>query len=224
MSYRLIIFDWDGTLLDSTGHIVNSMQQAARDLSWRLPEDREVKDIIGLGLPEAIRTLFPRSTDDDVQVLRSNYARHFMDEKQDTSCFFPGVPDLLHRLHESGFLLGLATGKARPGLERVWGIYQVGHYFHASRCSDECPSKPHPAMVLELLDTLAVAPKEAILVGDTCFDLGMAQAAGVAGVGVRYGAQPPAVLEEYEPLALVDHLDELMPLLGLEHDNTETVL
>ncbi len=224
MNYRLIIFDWDGTLLNSTDQIVNSMQQAARDLSWRLPEEREVKDIIGLGLPEAIRTLFPGSTDDDVQLLRSNYARHFMDEDQATSCFFPGVPDVLHRLHDAGFLLGLATGKSRPGLERIWSTHQVGHYFHASRCSDECHSKPHPAMVLELLDTLSVAPEEAVVVGDTCFDLGMAQAAGVAGVGVRYGAQPPAVLERYEPLVLVDHLDELMPLLGLEHDNTETVL
>jgi phosphoglycolate phosphatase len=224
MSYRLIIFDWDGTLLDSTGHIVNSVQRAARDLNWQLPDNRAVKDIIGLGLPEAIRALFPDSTEDDVRALRSNYARHFMDENQDTSCFFAGVPDLLHRLHESGFLLGLATGKARPGLERVWRKHRVGHFFHASRCSDECPSKPDPGMVLELLETLSVAPGEAVLVGDTRFDLDMAQSAGVAGVGVRYGAHPPAVLEQSQPLALVDDLGELMPLLGLEHDNTETVL
>lgn len=224
MSYRLIIFDWDGTLLDSTGHIVHSMRQAALDLDWRVPEVDEVNRIIGLGLPEAIRALFPGSTEDDVQALRTTYARHFMDEKQDTSRFFPGAPELLHHLHQSGFLLGLATGKARPGLERVWRTHRVGHYFHASRCSDESQSKPHPAMVLELLETLSVAPEEAVMVGDTGFDLDMARAAGVDRVGVRYGAHPASVLEQYEPLALVDHLDELMPLLGLEHNETETVL
>lgn len=224
MRYRLIIFDWDGTLLNSTDHIVTSMQHAARDLGWRVPEADEVKNIIGLGLPEAIRTLFPGSTEDDIHELRANYARHFMDEAQDTSRFFPGVPELLHRLHQSGFLLGLATGKARPGLERVWRTHRVGHYFHASRCSDESQSKPHPAMVFELLETLSVAPDEALMVGDTGFDLDMARAAGVDRVGVRYGAHPASVLEQYEPLALVDHLDELMPVLGLEHNNTERVL
>lgn len=224
MSYRLIIFDWDGTLLDSTGHIVRSMRQAALDLDWHVPAEDEVKNIIGLGLPEAIRSLFPGSTEDDVHELRANYARHFMDEDQDTSRFFPGVPELLHHLHQSGFLLGLATGKARPGLERVWRTHRVGHYFHASRCSDESQSKPHPAMVLELLETLSVAPEEAVMVGDTGFDLEMARAANVDRVGVRYGAHPASVLEQYEPLALMDHLDELMPLLGLEHNDTETVL
>jgi len=224
MSYRLIIFDWDGTLLDSTGHIVYSMRRAARDLDWRVPEADEVRRIIGLGLPEAIRSLFPDSTEDDVQALRTNYARHFMDEEQDTSRFFPGVPELLHHLHGSGFLLGLATGKARPGLERVWRSHRVGHYFHASRCSDEAPSKPDPAMVLELLETLSVEPEQALMVGDTGFDLEMARAAGVDRVGVRYGAHPASVLERYDPLALVDHLEQLMPLLGLEHNDTETLV
>lgn len=222
MTYRLVIFDWDGTLLDSTGHIVASMQRAAAELDWRIPADREVNQVIGLSLPEAIRTLFPDIDDDRLDVFRQGYAAHFTDESRDTSRFFEGAPELLQGLHQSGYLLGLATGKARPGLERVWRTFRIGHYFHASRCSDESRSKPHPAMVQELLETLSVPAREAVVVGDTRFDLDMARAAGVDAVGVRYGAHPPELLEQARPRALVDSLHDLKPLLGLTTVDTET--
>lgn len=224
MSYRLVIFDWDGTLLDSTGQIVTSMRYAAEQLQWRLPEPGEVRSIIGLGLPEAIRTLFPGADDEAVAALRAHYAHHFTDPVNDTSRFFPGAPELLAELHQGGFFLAVATGKARAGLQRVWQTHAVGHYFHASRCVDETHSKPHPAMVRELLAELSVDPGEALMIGDTSFDLDMARSAGVDAVGVRFGAHPPARLAASDPMTLIDELHELRPLLGLPRAEMETSL
>jgi phosphoglycolate phosphatase len=206
---------WDGTVMDSTGRIVSCMQLAALDLELPSLADPVVCSIIGLGLPEAIATLYPQLDDAGIVAMRDRYAFHFIAAEQTPSALYPGAEQVLTHLRESGFKLAVATGKSRKGLQRVWGNTGLDRYFHASRCADESQSKPHPAMVLELLEAMAVPPERAVVVGDTTFDLEMARAAGVDRIGVSYGAHPVEQLLPCEPLAVIDRLDHLLPLVGL---------
>jgi phosphoglycolate phosphatase len=224
---RLVIFDWDGTLMDSTGRIVECMQRAAADLSLAILPGEEVRGIIGLGLPEAIRTLYPHIDDDGIEAMRARYAHHFVEAEATPSAFFPGAIEVLETLRAEQRLLAVATGKSRKGLERIWQAHGWSRYFHASRCSDESGSKPHPAMIHELLEELSVAPHEAVVVGDTSFDLEMAAAAGVDAVAVSYGAHPPERLQPYGPLAMLERIDDLLTVLGhtaRPRHKTETAL
>ncbi len=212
--YDLVIFDWDGTVMDSTGRIVSCMQLAALDLELPSLADPVVCSIIGLGLPEAIATLYPQLDDAGIVAMRDRYAFHFIAAEQTPSALYPAAEQVLTHLRESGFKLAVATGKSHKGLQRVWGNTGLDRYFHASRCADESQSKPPPAMVLELLETMAVPPERAVVVGDTTFDLEMARAAGVDRIGVSYGAHPVEQLLPGEPLAVIDRLDQLLPLVG----------
>ncbi|GAA5128604.1 HAD-IA family hydrolase [Alloalcanivorax gelatiniphagus] len=213
--YDLVIFDWDGTVMDSTARIVQCMHLAGADLALPLLDDDAVRGIIGLGLPEAIRTLYPDLDDHGVGRMRDCYASHFVAAERVPSPLYPGALDTLAALRDAGLLLAVATGKSRKGLDRVWAGSGLGHWFHASRCADESVSKPAPAMVEELLAELAVRPERALVVGDTAFDLEMARAAGVDRVGVSYGAHPVARLTPSLPLAVIDALPELLPLIGI---------
>lgn len=216
MSYDLVIFDWDGTVMDSTARIVTCMHDAARDLSLPALEDEQVRGIIGLGLPEAILTLYPFLDEVMVTTMRERYAHHFVLAERSPSVPYPGARDTLLALREQGMQLAVATGKSRKGLDRVWTNTGLGALFHASRCADESRSKPHPAMVLELLEELRVAPERALMVGDTTFDLDMAEAAGVDRVAVSYGAHTPERLRQRSPRAMIDALPQLLPLIGVE--------
>lgn len=215
MNYDLVIFDWDGTVMDSTGRIVSCMQLAAVDLGLPSLPDETVRGIIGLGLPEAIGTLYPVLDGGGIESMRERYAFHFIAAEATPSALYPGAESLLTGLREAGMKLAVATGKSRKGLQRVWGNTGLDRYFHASRCADESHSKPHPAMVLELLEEMAVPAQRAIVVGDTTFDLDMARAAGVDRVAVSYGAHPVEKLLPCEPLAVIDRLHHLLPVLGL---------
>jgi len=215
VNYDLVIFDWDGTVMDSTGRIVSCMQLAAGDLGLPSLPDEVVRSIIGLGLPEAIGTLYPVLDGGGIESMRERYAFHFIAAEATPSALYPGAESLLTELRDTGLKLAVATGKSRKGLQRVWGNTGLDRYFHASRCADESQSKPHPAMVLELLEAMAVPPERAVVVGDTTFDLEMARAAGVDRIGVSYGAHPVEQLLPCEPLAVIDRLDHLLPLVGL---------
>jgi len=215
MKYDLVIFDWDGTVMDSTGRIVSCMHAAARDLALPALADDQVCGIIGLGLPEAIASLYPVLDAAGVELMRDRYAFHFIEAESTPSALYPGAEEVLAQLRGQGLKLAVATGKSRKGLQRVWGNTGLDRYFHASRCADESHSKPHPAMVLELLEELAVPAQRAIVVGDTTFDLEMARAAGVDRVAVSYGAHPVEKLLPCEPLAVIDRLHHLLPVLGL---------
>lgn len=215
MKYQLVIFDWDGTVMDSTGRIISCMQLAALDVGLPSLADEAVRSIIGLGLPEAIRALYPQLDDAGVEAMRERYAWHFIAAEQTPSALYPGAEAVLTQLRAAGVKLAVATGKSRKGLARVWGNTGLDRYFHASRCADESHSKPHPAMVIELLEEMAVAPERAVVVGDTSFDLEMARAAGVDRVAVSYGAHPLERLLPCEPLAVIDHLEHLLPVLGM---------
>jgi len=216
MAYQLVIFDWDGTVMDSTGRIIACMHQAGADLCLPVLEDDAVREIIGLGLPEALRTLYPGIGDRDPERMRERYAVHFVAAEASPSRLYPGARETLAALRAAGLRLAVATGKSRKGLDRVWASSGLGDSFDASRCADETHSKPHPAMVTELLTELGVAPERALVVGDTSFDLQMARDAGVDRVAVSYGAHPVDRLMNFHPLAVIDALPQLLPLLGVD--------
>jgi len=216
MAYQLVIFDWDGTVMDSTGRIIACMHQAGADLCLPVLEDDAVREIIGLGLPEALRTLYPGIGDRDLERMRERYAVHFVTAEASPSRLYPGARETLAALRAAGLRLAVATGKSRKGLDRVWASSGLGDSFDASRCADETHSKPHPAMVTELLTELGVAPERALVVGDTSFDLQMARDAGVDRVAVSYGAHPVDRLMNFHPLAVIDALPQLLPLLGVD--------
>ena len=208
--YQLLIFDWDGTLADSIGRIVESMRLAARACDLELRTDEEIKGIIGLGLPEAIRALYPEVR--DPQVLRRVqllYGEHYLALESQPSALFPGVVESLEAFRSAGYRLAVATGKTRRGLDRVLASYGWLDYFDVTRCADETASKPDPRMLREILSHCRVSPGGALMVGDSAFDLQMARQAGMGAVAVGYGAQPLDMLRLYEPCLAIESFLEL---------------
>lgn len=210
--FHLLVFDWDGTLTDSADHIVASMQAACDDFGLRLLNPAEVKYIIGLGFREALAHLLPELSPDDYPQMVERYRHHFLSQRASIPVF-PGVNETLHDLHQAGFLLAVATGKSRKGLNRDLQETGLGRYFHASRCADECISKPHPGMLLELIEEMGVSAEKTLMIGDTTHDLQMAKNAGVASLAVSYGAHPKQSLIELSPFACLDDIRELLPWL-----------
>lgn len=207
----LFIFDWDGTLSDSKAKITKAMQLAAQDMGWNPLDDHHIHNIIGLGLPEAIQTLYPDVDLINRQRLRDAYAVHFL--SLDEACpsdFFPGVLDTLHRLKADGHILTIATGKSRKGLDRILGVLGVAEFFHATRCADETASKPDPLMLSELLAEFNVAAHEAVMIGDTEYDMEMARRLGMPRIAVSYGAHHIERLHSYEPELCLDEFDQLL--------------
>lgn len=206
--FELIIFDWDGTLMDSAATIVDCIQAACAELGLTVPSREAASHIIGLGLKDALTRLLPDLPTEQYPRLVEAYRRHYLARDMHIP-LFPGAVDLLADLHARGHLLAVATGKARRGLERAFRHSGLGRYFHASRTADETFSKPHPAMIVELLEELEVAADRALMVGDTSHDLLMARNAGVAALAAGYGAHPAASLHEYAPLAVCPTFAEL---------------
>ncbi len=207
--FDLIVFDWDGTLMDSEAKIVRCMTNAALDTGVADPGAAAIRDIIGLGLDEAIKVLFP-----DVEVARrdlivARYREHFVHLDDTATDLFPGVSEGLDTLKRAGYLLAVATGKARRGLERVLDQTGTAHLFSATRCADEAFSKPHPQMLQYLLDQTGTPPERALMVGDTVYDLEMARNAYVPGLAVSYGVHSRARLMDYAPLACLDSFAEV---------------
>lgn len=213
LKYKAIAFDWDGTLVDSVDHIVKSMKSAGDKMSLAALSDESVRNIIGLGMEEAIRTLYPAISDAEIIVFRSHYSDAFFSTEVGVTHLFPSADRLLKELSEGGFLLAVATGKSRRGLDLALNSTGLKQYFSIERCADEAKSKPHPLMLHQIMDALNVESHELLMVGDTDFDMEMAQRAGVDRIGVSFGAQPIARLEKYEPLGVIDSLNELKSYL-----------
>lgn len=206
--YDLIVFDWDGTLMDSTAVIAGSIQAACRDLGLTVPDDEAARHVIGLGLSQALRYAVPDAPESLYEPLVERYRHHFL--AQDRAIpLFAGARETLAELHEAGYWLAVATGKSRMGLDRALESTGLKQYFHATRTADQTFSKPHPAMLLELMEELAVSAERALMIGDTTHDMQMAQNAKVDAVAVGYGAHPPEQLQELNPLALVQDFAEL---------------
>lgn len=198
MKYELIVFDWDGTLIDSAGTIVQCIQDAARDLGIAVPDRERASHVIGLGLHDSLRYAVPSLPAERYTEFSLAYRRHFL-ARQDAMLLFPGIVELLEELRAQR-RLAIATGKSRKGLERSLEVSDLKRFFSGSRCADETQSKPHPAMLLELMEEFSVANTRTLMIGDTSHDLEMARAAGVDALAVSYGAHPEHGLRACGPL------------------------
>jgi len=205
---RLLVFDWDGTLVDSTRAISRAMQYAARDLDLEVPSDRQASHVIGLGLHEALRLAVPGLPSARLPEFVDRYRHHYLARDAGLAPF-EGIDSLLAELRHCGVMLAVATGKSRVGLDRALDQMQWRPYFESSRCADEGEPKPHPWMLRDLCDELEVAAEQVVMVGDTTHDLSMAKAAGCRAIAVTYGAHPRDVLLQEPSVAVVDHVPDL---------------
>ena len=206
--FRLIVFDWDGTLADSTRLIAHSMQQACRAIGAPVPDDVRARHVIGLGLVDALRYVAPTVPPERYQELAGYYRDSYVARESEIP-LFDGVRELLDELEADGFLLAVATGKGRAGLDRALAQQGLAHRFIATRCADEGFPKPHPDMLLHLMERAGVDPGTTLMIGDTSHDLELARNAGVAAVAVAWGAHPAAGLADFGALATVHSVAEL---------------
>lgn len=212
MSYPVFIFDWDGTLVDSESHIVSSLAYAAEQLALPNLGHDKYKDIIGLGMREALESLYPDLSDKDVERMRAAYAEFFFRTEMTEKNLFEGVIDTLSQLRDRGANLAVATGKSRNGLNLALKATGLGQYFDIERCADETRSKPHPMMLEEIINYYGVSQKECVMVGDTVYDLEMAGRIGMDAIGVSYGVHAVERLSSFDPRAIIDRFSELVVL------------
>ncbi len=212
--FDLLVFDWDGTLMDSAAAIAESLQAACAELGVPVPDDKRARYVIGLGLTDALAYAVPDLEPSQYPRLLDLYRRHFLRRDGGTT-LFDGAADMIRELHDCGFLLAVATGKSRRGLDRALQETGLAGYFHATRCADEGFSKPHPGMLQAVMDALTAGPDATVMIGDTTHDLEMAGAAGVASVAVTYGAHEKMALSACKPLAMLDEIQGLRDWLLL---------
>ncbi len=212
---ELVIFDWDGTLMDSEEVIVHAMLGAIGDLGLESRSHSEISNIIGLGLNEAVTTLYPGTDEAFAQQVADGYRAHFFGTSQGRDDLFPGVEDLLDGLKRDGVMIAVATGKSRRGLGLVLEETGLDNLFHSTRCADETCSKPDPQMVNEILHELQIEREAALMVGDTEYDLVMAQRAGIPSIGVCYGVHSAERLQRHGPIACVESIAAIREILPL---------
>jgi len=206
--FDLIVFDWDGTLMDSTAAIVRSIQSAAKDLGLPIPDNKSAAYVIGLGLHEAMQVAMPGLDPKMYPRMVERYRYHYLSRDQDLT-LFDGVREMLADLSQQGYFLAVATGKSRVGLHRALEATKLTSLFDATRCADETFSKPHPAMLQELTRELGQDMKRTVMIGDTTHDLQMARNAGATGIAVHYGAHPEQELLALDPVFAAHSVQEL---------------
>lgn len=207
-AYELIVFDWDGTLMDSTHVIAASLQAACADVGVAVPSEADARYVIGLGLEDTFNHVAPGLDADGRRRLSERYRHHFL-AREGQAPLYGGVQQMLSELHGRGRRLAVATGKARRGLERALDQTGLRPWFEATRCADEGFAKPHPDMLLMLLDITGVQPAHAVMVGDTTHDLELAANAGIDAVSVSYGAHPGSLLATRPAVARCDTVADL---------------
>jgi len=211
MPYDLVVFDWDGTLVDSEHHIVSSIAYAAERTGLPVLAHDRVKGIIGLGMREALEALYPDIDAAGVEAMRQHYSTAFFERETGKEQLFDGVIPVLEALKESGVRLAVATGKSRRGLERALDSTGLRQYFELTRCADETHSKPHPLMLEQIADKTKVPIASSVMVGDTEYDMKMAHSIGMDSIGVSYGVHEIDRLSVFKPLTIIDHMSELLP-------------
>jgi phosphoglycolate phosphatase len=212
--FHLVVFDWDGTLMDSVGSIVECTRAAIRELALGEPVEATIRGTVGLGLRETMDVLVPGCDDALYPRVLACYRRHWLETYRDMPVLFAGVREMLAELHAGGYLLAVATGKSRRGLDHALEQTALGGLFHATRTADEALSKPHPQMLLDILDGLGVRAESALMVGDSIYDLQMAANAGSAAVAVLTGAHSLADLAAQRPRVCLRTVAELPPWLA----------
>jgi phosphoglycolate phosphatase len=214
VSYKLIVFDWDGTLYDSSAFIVRCVQSAAREEGMQEPTPEAIRNLVGLNSDEAIRRNYPNASPMQVANLIKTYRKQALMGDKNEAMLFEGVHDVIAQLHASGLLLAVATGKGRAGLETDLHVSHLAPYFSTVRCGDESFSKPHPQMLLEILDELDIAPSEALMIGDTEYDMQMACNAGTDALAVSYGMHDLTQANDSHIKGCIHDIRELPGFLG----------
>lgn len=215
MTPKVVIFDWDGTLIDSVDHIAESLHGAATELGYPAREMDAYRDIIGLGIIEALQKLYPGLDRNEIDSIREGYGRYFFSKQTTPQHIFPGIHELLVDIGAGESELAVATGKSRRGLIRALESSGLGAHFATTRCADETRSKPDPLMLQEIIAYFGVAPDEAVMIGDTVYDLEMAQRIGMPSIGVEWGVHKRDRLAAFSPVAIVDDVKALRQALQL---------
>jgi len=211
--YELIVFDWDGTLMDSADRIVTCVHAVITELGLEPRSRQQISNIIGLSLEESIETLYPGCDAAFVARMISGYRALYFSQTPPPSQLFDGAGEMVRALYEAGYLLGVATGKGRRGLDENLDQSGLRTLFHATRCADEAPSKPHPGMLEQLMEVLGTTPERTLMIGDTVYDLDMARNAGADSVAVSYGVHDRTRLQLSGPLTCIDHPSDLLAWL-----------
>ncbi len=212
---KLVIFDWDGTLFDSIDKICLSMLDAGKLANAPQRKHDDVKNIIGLSLDRAVDVIWPELSTDKQNGILEHYKRIYVAADQTPPDAYKNVIDTLNSIKKAGFKMAVATGKSRRGLERVMSLTNTRDYFVSTRCADEALSKPNPLMLEQILTELNLSPNQALMVGDTEYDLNMATNAGMKSIGVTYGAHDELRLKACNPHALINDFNQLTHILGL---------
>lgn len=206
--YKAVIFDWDGTVMDSTVSIAGAIQAACVDLDQPVPSLEEASWVIGLSLDQALQRCAPGLAEAQIPLFMERYRHHFFLFDQQLG-LFDGIVPLLDHLRQQEIRLGVATGKTRLGLDRVLHAHQMFDRFDYTRCADESQGKPHPAMLFDIMDRLDLKPEHVLMVGDTTHDVQMAARAGVDSMAVTYGAHSKRTLLMSEPTVMVSSVREM---------------
>ncbi len=213
-NYNCLVFDWDGTLVDSIERIATSLQFAAMHTCGISVSDKAARDVIGMGLMEAVARLLPDADADLLEQTAEAYKQHFLHESTVPSDLFDGVMECLDELKARGYQLAVATGKGRPGLDHALASHELSDYFVTTRCAGEFPSKPHPEMLLSIVRELEVSPERTLMIGDSEHDMRMAANAGIDAIAVSHGAHTEAELMALKPLMCLQHITDLSRVLS----------
>ena len=217
LPYKLLIFDWDGTLMDSEAKIVNCLRDACTEHGFAAQSHDQLKDVIGLGLKEALMRLQPDENASVIEKLADTYRQLYLETNETHSALFPGVENLLADLEDQGYWLAIATGKGRQGLDMVLEETQLHSRFHVTRCASETHSKPHPRMLEEILQFTGLNARDALMIGDTEYDMEMANNANMHALAVSYGVHEMNRLLKHNPVGCLHNITELPDCLNKLH-------
>jgi phosphoglycolate phosphatase len=216
-TYQALVFDWDGTLIDSIERIANSLQLAGEKVCGIKVSSSAARNVIGLGLQEAMTQLHPELGAEQITAICEAYKQHYLHESEIEAPLFHGVVDLLDNLRTRGYTLAIATGKSRTGLDHSLQTHNLAHYFSSTRCAGENRSKPHPEMLLGVLQDVGISAQQALMIGDSEHDMLMASNAKVKAIAVTHGVHKAEVLLKHQPLACLDQITELSSFLTHTH-------
>jgi phosphoglycolate phosphatase len=211
--YQLLIFDWDGTLADSEACILGAMQLAVAGAGLPKCSDARIRDVIGLSLDGAIASLFPEVEEKVRNSIEDSYREYYFSTSTNNVLVFDGVVETLEKLNQENYFLAVATGKSRRGLDRSLTETGLEKYFHTTRCADETISKPHPRMLMEIMEFFGLEASVTLMIGDSEYDLQMANNAGMEAIAVSYGVHHTKRLQQCSPIGFIHDITEILEFL-----------